>query len=268
MSYWTNKTVVVTGGSAGLGFAIAQQLVLNEANVVLVARGEQRLQAACDSIDPDGLQVTAIPADVCRDEDVQRVIELTLSKFGKLDALFNVAGKSDRGLASTTKLSRFQELWELNFLAAVRCTQVSLPHLIKARGHVVQIGSLASKIAPRFLGAYPASKFPLAAFSQQLRLEHAADGLHVLLVCPGPIARNDAETRYQDQTEKLPATARQPGAGAKIALLDPTLAAAKILRATEQREIELILPRRAKWLFAISQLWPAWGDRLLRGRSG
>lgn len=268
MNYWTNKTVVVTGGSSGLGFEIARQLVLCEANVVLVARGEQRLQSARENLDPDGQSVTAISADICRDDDVQQVIDRTLSKHGQLDALFNVAGKSDRGLASATALSRFRELWELNFLAAVRCTQLALPHLLKSRGHVVQMGSLASKIAPRFLGAYPASKFPLTAFSQQLRLEHGADGLHVLLVCPGPVARNDAGMRYQDKTDELPAAARHPGAGAKIGLLDPTQVAIQILRATEKRKIELILPRQARWLFAISQLWPVWGDRLLRGRSG
>ena len=80
---------------------------------------------------------------------------------------------------------------ELNLIALVRCTRAAVAHLLARRGHVVNIGSLAAKSAARWVGAYPATKFAVAAYSQQLRLELGPEGLHVLLVCPGPIPRKD-----------------------------------------------------------------------------
>lgn len=268
MNYWTNKNVVITGGSSGLGWTLGQQLIAQEANVLLVARDEAKLQDACARLATGPGQVGWVSADIGDDAAVDRLAMAARARFERIDALFNVAGSSDRGIASATPLARYRELWEMNFLASVRCTQRFLPELLRSRGHVVLVGSLAAKVAPRYLGAYPTSKFPLSAFSQQLRLEHAAEGLHVLFVCPGPIARADAGQRYSDRAENLPPAAQQPGGGAKVRLLDPVDVAARILRACESRQVELVLPAKARWLFALTQLWPAWGDRLLLGRSG
>jgi len=126
---------------------------------------------------------------------------------------------------------------------------------------------LASKSAARFLGGYPATKFAVAAYSQQLRLELAEDGVHVLLVCPGPIARPDAGARYDDVAHDLPAAARQPGGGVKVRGLDPDDLARRILHACQRRSPELVVPARARWLFAIQQLWPRLGDWILRRKT-
>jgi short-subunit dehydrogenase len=132
--------------------------------------------------------------------------------------------------------------------------------LLQSRGHVVHISTLAGKTASRYLGAYPASKFPLTAYSQQLRLELGPQGLHSLLVCPGPIRRDDAGTRYDQLAADLPAETRKPGGGVKLKGIDPDWLARRILTACERRQAELIVPARAKLLFAIAQLWPAVGD--------
>ena len=87
-----------------------------------------------------------------------------------------------RGTILGTSTEDFQKLWEINFLSAVRCVQAFGESLAKNRGHAVLIGSLASKVAAGYLGAYPASKFPLAALAQQLRIETRDLGLHTLLV--------------------------------------------------------------------------------------
>ena len=142
----------------------------------------------------------------------------------------------------------------------MRVSREALPHLVAGRGHLVFIGSLASKSASRYLGAYPASKFPLAAYAQQLRLELGPQGLHTLLVCPGPIRRDDAGQRYDAAAANLPPEARRPGGGVKLKGIDPDWLAARILRTCERRKPELVVPARARLLFAISQLWPRWGD--------
>jgi uncharacterized protein len=264
MNYWRDKVTVVTGGSAGLGFTLSQALVAAGARVVLVARDEARLDEAAGLLRQTGGQITAVAADITTDADVQRIMDTALQSYGRLDALFNNAGMSDRGEALRTPLDRYRELWELNFLAAVRCAQAAAPLLIPNRGHLVFIGSLAAKGASRYLGAYPASKFPLAALAQQMRLEQGPQGLHVLLVCPGPIARDDAGRRYQTQAEGLPDSAQQPGGGVKLKGLPAEWLATKILRACQHRHAELIVPGRARWLFALAQIWPSLADWILR----
>ena len=205
-----------------------------------------------------------VAGDVTRQADVERLVSTVVGEQGRLDLLVNCAGRSSRGAIVETTAEQFQELLELNFLAAVRTTQAALPHLLKARGHVVQIGSLAAKTASPHLGAYPASKFPLAAYCQQLRLELGPQGLHVLLVCPGPLRRDDAGTRYDAASANLPDSARKPGGGVKLKGIDPDWLARRILTACERRKAELIVPGKARLLFAISQLWPSLGDWIVK----
>jgi short-subunit dehydrogenase len=172
-----------------------------------------------------------------------------------------------RGTATSTSVDEFRDMIETNFLSAVRCTQAFATSLTRSRGHLVLIGSLASKVAAGYLGAYPASKFPLAALAQQLRMEMGDKGLHTLLVCPGPIARDDRSdtgTRYASQAPDVPAAAHQPGGGAKVRAIDPQWLAEKILIACEKRRAELVVPWRARVLFTVTQLSPRLGDWLLR----
>jgi uncharacterized protein len=263
MPSWSDKTVIVTGGSAGLGLAIARAFLAAGASVVLAARDQGRLDAAVAGLAVEEGRAVGIACDVTRAEDVTRLIEETIRRFGRFDVLVNNAGRSMRGEVLKTPPEEFARLIDLNFVSLVRCTQAAAPHLIASGGHIVNIGSLASKSASRYLGAYPASKFPVAAFSQQLRLELGPQGVHTLLVCPGPIAREDSAERYREQAADLPEAARQPGGGVKVNRLDPDRLAQRIVRACERRQAELVVPGRARLLFAISQLWPSLGDWLV-----
>jgi short-subunit dehydrogenase len=263
MAYWQGKVALVTGGSAGLGYAIADVLGEQGASVMLAARDGQRLQVAVEQLRAKGFRAVGFATDVTDSEQVCALIAETLGEFGRLDLLVNNVGRSTRGNVLDTSPEEFRELMELNFLSVVRCTQAAAPHLIASHGHVVNIGSLASKCVSKFLGAYPASKFAVAAYSQQLRFELNPQGVHVLLVCPGPIAREDAGQRYDAEASDLPATARQPGGGVKLRGIPPEQLAANILRACERRIPELIVPAKARWLFAVSHLWPSVGDWII-----
>jgi len=263
MPYWMDKVAIVTGGSSGLGLVIARSLVGQGAKVFIAARDAERLRTAAQQI-----AATGITADVTRQEDVERLVNAVVGEQGRLDLLVNCAGRSSRGAIAETTAGQFQELLELNFLAAVRTTRAALPHLLNARGHVVQIGSLAAKTGSPHLGAYPASKFPLAAYCQQLRLELGPQGLHVLLVCPGPLRRDDAGSRYDAASSNLPDSARKPGGGVKLKGIDPDWLARRVLIACERRMPELVVPGKARLLFAISQLWPSLGDWIVKRMTG
>jgi uncharacterized protein len=263
-SFWQNKVVLVTGGSSGLGRIIADAFAAQQAKVVLVGLEPEAVEQAAVEMRAEGRDVLGIPANITQQPDVDRVFAQAVEHFGRLDVLVNNAGRSMRGKVLDTTPEQFRDLLELNFIALVRCTRAAMPHLLKQRGHVVNIGSLAAKSAARWVGAYPASKFAVAAYSQQLRLELGPQGLHVLLVCPGPIERKNARLYPLEGLEDIPESARAPGAGVRVHQIPPDRLAHDILQACERRRPELVIPGKARLLFAISQLFPSLGDWIVR----
>jgi NAD(P)-dependent dehydrogenase (short-subunit alcohol dehydrogenase family) len=261
MTYWQNKVVLVTGGSSGLGRIIAEEFFRVGAKLAIVALEEAEVEKAATEI---GSDVLPIHADITKQEDVDRIFQTVREHWGQLDVLVNNAGRSMRGKVLDTTPEQFQSLFDLNVLGTIRCTRAGASMLLKNRGHVVNIGSLAAKSAARYVGAYPVSKFAVAAYSQQLRLELGAEGLHVLLVCPGPIRRENERLYPLDGLEDIPDSARAPGAGVKVGRIEPAWLARKILLYCERRKPELIVPGKAKILFALSQLCPTLGDWLIK----
>ena len=256
-SYWQNKVVVVTGGSSGLGRIIAETFFQAGAKLALVALEKADVEKAAAEI---GGGTLPIHADITKQDNVDRVFETVRNHFSGLDVLVNNAGRSMRGTALSTTPEQFQALFDLNVLGMIRCTQAATPMLLERKGHIVNIGSLAAKSASKYVGAYAVSKFAVAAYSQQLRLELGPEGLHTLLVCPGPIHRDNERLYPLEGLESIPESARQPGAGVKVKRIDPKELAQKILTYCEQRKPELIVPGKARILFALLQLFPSLGD--------
>jgi uncharacterized protein len=263
MSYWQGKVVLITGGAAGLGARLAVHCGRAGAALVLADIDAAALQQTQASLTATGATATGVVTDITRQESVDALFRTVDTQHGRLDALFNCAGRSGRGAVLDTDPSRFQAFLDLNFFGTVRCTRAAVPRLLATQGHLVNMGSLAAKMASRNLGAYPVSKFAVAAYTHQLRLELGPQGLHVLLVCPGPIARPDAGRRYDAEAASLDAAARKPGGGVHLKGLDPDDLVRRMLRACERREPELVIPAKARVLAALLQLWPRWGDRII-----
>ncbi len=266
MTYWQKKVVLITGGGAGLGLRLAHHFAMAKADLVLADRDAAALQQAAQRLGQQ-VRIETVVTDITDQASVDQLFARIDATCPQLDALVNCAGRSGRGAVLDTTPETFQSFLDLNFFGTVRCSRAAAPRLIASRGHLVNIGSLAAKMASAYLGAYPVSKFAVAAYTHQLRLELAPQGLHVLLVCPGPIQRPDAGARYASQAARLPSAAQKPGGGVRIRGLDPDDLAQRILRACEKRQPELVLPGKARLLAAILQLWPAWGDRIIRNRT-
>ena len=264
-SCWKNKTIVITGGSRGLGLAIAKAFVERSSRVVLIGRDQDQLDVARQDLESlrGGTEVVACSFDITDEESFDQNFARLTESLGSIDVWVNCAGKSTRSALQESKIEEYRALMEINFFAATRCTLAALPYLKMTHGHLVNIGSLASKTAWPLVAPYCASKHALAALTQQLRLEGPRE-VHYLHVCTGPIARKDAEDRYRDQSTGLGEKANQPGAGAPVGKIDPDDLAKKIVTACEKGQLELVIPRRSKVLFILSQLSCGWGDWLLR----
>ncbi len=263
MAKWQDKIVVVTGGSAGLGLAIARAFGRRGARPVLISRNEQNLQIAADELGKDSIVADSLVADALDEPQVARAVDEIVRRYGKIDVLVNCVGRSTRVEVTQATTADYLELLEVNFLSAVNFTRLCLPALERASGHVVNIGSLASKTAWPFLAPYTASKFALSGFTKQLQVEGPRN-VHFMLVCPGPIKRDDAGFRYDRSGNQVPERALQPGAGAKIEGLTAADVVRKIVRGCERRKLEIVMPWRARILFVILAISPRVANWILR----
>lgn len=264
MADWYQKIVVVTGGSDGLGLVIARHFAMRRATVVILARDPSRLKSVASdllSLNPEH-RLFGIVADVTDPDSIQQAVARIIKDHQRIDVWINNVGRSIRVPLVESQLSQYRDLMEVNFFSAVECSLQSLPWLSKSSGHLVQIGSLASKTGWPLMAPYSASKHALAAFHHQLRLE-GPQNVHYLQVCPGPILRSDAGTRYQDSTAGLDPSAADPGAGVKIKGISPEKLAHRIEVALLKRQPEIVWPVKSRLLFILAQLSPAMADWLL-----
>ena len=259
------RHALVTGASAGLGLAIAHAAARAGIMVTLVARDVGRLEAAYDRLATlyPGKVHGKFSADLAEAGASTHVVREAQREL-PLDFVCHAAGLSTRGKIVDTPRSEFERLMAINFFAAAELATALGEAFAERSGRLVLIGSLASRVAPAYLGAYPASKHPLSALAQQLRMELGPAGLKTLLVLPGPLARKDGGSRYDTQAAGLPESARRPGGGANVKAIDPDWLAERILQASLAGKSELIVPAKARLLFALSQLSPGLGDWLLR----
>jgi len=285
-------SAVVTGGSSGLGLAIAAALLRAGYRVALIGRDRDRLAQAIGELRGSGSGVGAttargpgevsplpddeglfgVAADVTDPNSVRDAFEQIERRWSRLDVLINCVGQSDRGRVDALTPERLRALFDVNVTSSLLCSQAALPLLRESRGTVVNIGSLAGKFGTRYMGGYCAAKHALAGLTQQMRLEWSEAGVHVALVHPGPIRRADSQPRYQVDAETLPASAKLPAGGARLRGLSPERVADEVLRCIRRRRTEVILPRHVRLLTCLAAAFPSLGDRLLLrftgGRTG
>lgn len=179
---FNNKTVVITGASAGVGAATARAFAAEGANLVLAARGEEKLQALADE-----LGAIAVAADVTQVRAVDTLIERAVETYGGLDVLVNNAGCNNRGPVASLEPDALAQIIDTNLRAPILLTRTALPHLQAAHGAVVNVASIAGQIPLPDEATYSASKFGLRAFTYALAAELKGSGVSVSVVSPGPI---------------------------------------------------------------------------------
>ncbi|MBD1929486.1 SDR family oxidoreductase [Trichocoleus sp. FACHB-90] len=196
---FANKTIILTGASAGIGQALALSLAQQGANLVLAARNQAALEetvAACTNQPGVAIAsgtapraIIALTTDVTQPEACQQLIEKAYATFGQIDILINNAGISMLSrFDEITDLSIFEQVMQVNYLGAVYCTHYALPYLKASRGLLVAISSLCGKTAVPTRTGYVASKHAMQGFFDTLRIELQGTEVDVLVVSPGFVA--------------------------------------------------------------------------------
>jgi NAD(P)-dependent dehydrogenase (short-subunit alcohol dehydrogenase family) len=193
----TNQVVVITGGSRGLGLAIAERFARAGAKLVLAARNVEELNRARllllerrAILSPD--DVLLIPADLTDPDQATSLINHAIQHFGRIDVLINNAGIIEVGPVENQPLAAYRRAMATNFFAALYTTHAVLPHMLErgAKPHsirpaIVNIASIGGKLATPHMLPYTASKFALVGFSEGLHAELRCKGIRVTTVCPG-----------------------------------------------------------------------------------
>lgn len=265
-----NKTVLITGGSRGLGLAMAEEFGRAGAKLVLVARDAEELERARwlllrrrAVLAPD--DVTVIAADLRDIKSAERVIGQATSRFGAIDILVNNAGVITVGPVENQTVEDFRDVMDSNFFTGLQCTLAVLPRMLeRRRGSIVNITSIGGKVAVPHLLPYTASKFAAVGLSEGLNSELRSRGIQVTTVVPGlmrtgshlnAVFTGDAEREYR----WFSLAAGLPGVSASA-----KSAARKIVRATIAGKSEIAITPQAMLAARLGNLSPTATMRVMQ----
>jgi NAD(P)-dependent dehydrogenase (short-subunit alcohol dehydrogenase family) len=245
-------TAVITGAASGIGLATAQALYAQGACVVLADVNAEGLQAARESLQQHlpaaSGQVLCLPTDVRYEQEVQKLMQTTLTVCQRIDLVVTCAGVGDGGPIDTFAASQMQRMMDINFMGTFHCIQQALPAMQRqGAGHFVCLSSVAGKLGNPFLSGYCASKWAVRGFTSALRAELEGSGIGITTVYPAWV---DTPMVRQGPDPVL-------GRNVPVLLSAPQVASA-ILQAVkaEQRDLTLVPNpeiQRALQLYAADQ---------------
>ncbi|RED57109.1 SDR family NAD(P)-dependent oxidoreductase [Cohnella lupini] len=247
----TGKVVLITGASSGIGALVAKLLADKGAIPVLTARSVEKMQKLSSAIQGEH---AIYEMDVTSEELVDRVTSQVLDRYGKIDVLLNNAGYGEFIPFANAPLAHFEEMMDVNYLGTVRCTRAVLPSMMASGGgHIVNVASIAGKMATAKSTGYSASKHAVLGLTNALRQEMRGTGIMVSAVNPGPI-----DTPFFDRADPDGNYVRN----VRWFMMSPDKVARAIVSVIEKRKPELDLPWIASAGVKIMQLFPRASEAL------
>lgn len=254
-----HKTVIITGASSGIGKSCAEQFAARGANLVLGARQYVTLcEIAQDLENRYSIKAVAVQCDVSKEEDCKELIAQANKTFGGVDVLINNAGISMRALFKDLDIQVLKSLMDVNFWGAVYCTKYALPALLKSKGSVVGVSSIAGYRGLPGRTGYSASKFALNGFLESLRVENLKTGLHVMVASPGFTASNIRNVALVKDGTAQGETSMDEGK-----MMSSDEVARIILSGVEQRKRSLVMTAQGKLTVFLNKVLPGWLDGLV-----
>ena len=249
-----NKIVVITGASSGIGKALAADALACGAKVAVCGRDLRKLQAQFTPSD----DLLCCKADVSIEADCKAFIGEVTARWGGVDVLINNAGISMRALFEDVDLAVIRELMDINFWGSVYCTKYALPAILKSKGVITAISSIAGYRGLPGRTGYSASKFALQGFLESLRTELLYSGVHVMWVSPGFTASNIRNVaRSGDGT----AQAETPLDESK--LMTAETCARIILDGIQNRKRTIVMTTQGKLVVWLNKLFPSFADKMV-----
>ena len=255
--FFKGKTVAITGGSDGIGKALTELLLAAGANVATCGRSQDKLNILQQN--NQNKPLLCIAADVSVYDDCKNFIEKTLQRFGEIDILINNAGISMRAELKDADVSIFKKLIEINYLGTVYCTKLALDSLLKTKGTIVGVSSIAGYRGLPGRSGYSASKFAMNGWLEAVRTELLDDGINVMWVAPGftkSNIRNAALNKHAKAQGESPLDEQS--------LMSSEEVAQHILNAVVKRKRTLILTFTGKRTVFMNKFFSALTDRLTR----
>ncbi|WP_264777388.1 SDR family NAD(P)-dependent oxidoreductase [Deinococcus aetherius] len=280
----SGKRVLISGGSRGLGLALAREFTAHGARVVLMARSAAELGRAAADLRDRGATVHTVTGDLTVAADIERAVEETARVYGGLDVLANVAGLIQVGPLENMTEEDFREIMEINAFAPLRLTRAALPLLRASRGRVLIVSSIGGKVAVPHLAPYSFSKFAVTGLGQALRAELAREGVGVTTVHPWLMQTGSPRHALVKGQVKKEYTLFATLDNLPVLSLDTTVAARRIVNALVRGDAEAMIggpallmryaqalaPQLTADLLALSNRFlpgPSTGDRAVPGAS-
>ena len=247
-----NQVVLITGASAGIGAALAEEFASQGANLVLLARRTERLTTVANRIDSTGEKVLTVTCDVTKDGDLEQAVELAHKKFNrKVDIAIANAGWSLKGNLEDITVADYRRQWETNVFGVLRTIYATLDDLKETQGRLVVISSVKSYISLAGDSPYSSSKYALRALCESLSGELAPYGVSVTHVCPGYVAteirRIDTRGVFHDDW--------QDHVSPKL-IVSAKKTAQHIVKAIHRRQREQVLTSYGKFIVLLKRYTP------------
>jgi len=249
------KVVIITGASSGIGLACAKEFSMQGYAVVLAARSLNKLENIQSEIIAYNPDAFIVKADVSIEQDCRVLMDETMKRFGRIDILINNAGISMRALFKDLDLSVIHSLMNTNFWGTVYCTKHALPHILKQKGSIVGVSSIAGYMGLPGRTGYSASKYAMHGFLETVRIEHLKQKLHVMIVAPGFTSSNIRKTALSADGTIQGETPRDENK-----MMPPELVAKVIYKGIRKRKRQIILTIKGKLAVSLKRIFPALVD--------
>lgn len=253
-----NKTVIITGGSSGIGQSCALLYGKQDYNVVFTGRSEERISDTTQLLLSQDTSCLGLKVDAASKEGAIDVVAKTIEKFGSIDALICNAGISMRALFEDLDLDVFEKVMNINFMGSVYYVKYALPHILDSKGSIIAISSINGHRGTPARTAYTASKYAMEGFFEALRTEVMYKGVHVMSVSPGFTGtniRNTALTQNGDVQGESPRDEQKMMTSDQVAV--------KILKGQKKKKRDIVLTTQGKLAVFLNKWIPATMDKIV-----
>lgn len=253
----SEQVMVITGATSGIGLTTARMAARQKARLVLAARNEDALLQLAGEITSAGGEALAVPTDVTRKEDVTRLADAAVARFGEIDTWVNDAGGSIYGLIRNVPVEDERKLFEVNYWGVVYGSRIAADFLREHGGAIINIGSVASDRGMPLQSAYSASKHAVKAFTDALRVELEKEGAPISVTLIKPAAIDTPFFRHAKSYMDAQPVEPSP-------MYAPETVAKAILYAAQHPVRDLLVGGKAPVESLLGRLFPRLGDRIVK----